>query len=307
MAFPGVVFIADQIQTEPLGSGLCGPGWTGPVTIEPYSGGPNGIGQYPGAQWAFFGPPNEVFSSIHPGPPPQTVSFFMGFKYFGNGFGSFPQLIFYVFDPLSFLQVPVLFINGNSDGSLTAVGADGSIICNSGAQMNSYLFQGQWYFMQVNAQFGAASGQITITVDVAIQGSLFMSGSKTTTTSPASGLGTNQFSITTTSVGDMGIGQMTFSSYVPLALTNPSYFPSQPTPPDTPHAQIGQAVVEAAIEPSDSNATIRQGVIELAKLPNNSNVRIHQGVIEIATSGRLTAPGGPRPEYIKRHNAPAND
>jgi hypothetical protein len=325
MSSPLTILISDSLQeptSTPPYSGTCGPEWTGTGTVEPYDGTPGQYagGQYPGQNWFFFGEVTVTSPILTQPPFPTAVSLFMGWNCQNGGLVTFTQLAFYGLDPIRGVQTPMGFVQGEPDGSLSAYTPGGVLIDNSGRTNNVYFNRGEWYFLQVNMSWNIdpMTGNITIIASAAVQGFEILSGTKLSGNAALDPYQVNQFQINGGAAGAMAIGQLSMAIQVPLALSNPSYYPAQPNngspgPPPvantSPAAQIAEGVIETALQPSTNPAQVHQGVVELAELPSSSHAVIHQGVIEIATlsSGPTPAPGQPIPEYIKRHTVPGNN
>lgn len=300
------ILIQDSIQTQGLGGPqTAGPGWQGLGTIFAANTGP-GDGFTPpvgpnGLQWIRYGA-QEVFSPTLNFPLTDATLFFSVMSGTGN-LGAFAQLLFYIFDPILNSQVVCFSLNGNPDGSLSASTADGQLLFNSGKANEFYLQNLVWYYIQVNVSFSNIGGFISVDCSIAVQGVSVGFGSKLSTITATSGLGMNQFEFLSPAVGGISFANIALCHQVPLCLTNPSNYTTQPSvgPPNTtPNAVIQQLMMEVAALPTNANAIIQQLVNEIAILPTNTNVVIQQLVIEIAISGRFLV--GNFPEYIKRKN-----
>jgi hypothetical protein len=300
------ILIHDDIQTSSLGGPqTAGVGWAGNGIIYAADGGPGDgftppVGPY-GLQWIRYGA-QQVFSPILSVPLTDATLFFSVMCGTGNLL-VFTQLAFLIFDPVLSRQIPCFYLNGSADGSLSALTADGQLIFNSGKANEIYLQNLVWYYIQVNVSFSTVSGFINVTCSVAVQGVSVGSGSKLSTIPATSGLGMNQFYFSSGATGGIGLCNMALCHQVPLCLTNPSNYITQPSigPPNTtPNSVIQQLIMEIGALPTDSNLIVQQLVNELALLPTNTNVVIQQLVIELAISGKFIV--GNFPEYIKRKN-----
>lgn len=301
------ILIQDTIQSSATGGPqTAGTGWSGSGIIYAANDGPHdgftpSFGPY-GLQW-FRLAATQLFSSTLTIPLLTSTFFFSAMGATGN-LGAFTELIYLVFDPLLGRQVPVFFLVGQPDGSVSAVTADGQIIFNSGKLNNIYLYNLEWYYYQVNVTFSSSSGFINVDCSIAIQGISVGSGTVTTGILSTHGLGMNQFQFQSGATGGVGLSNMALCDQVPLALTNPSNYITQPSigPPNTtPNAVIQQLLSEIARLPTNANAIMQQLLIEVGNLPTNTNLVIQQMVIEIAITGKFLV-GQNFPEYHRRKN-----
>jgi hypothetical protein len=302
MPAPTIIF-QDSIQTLPLGGPqTVGPGWGGGGNIFAGNSGPGfpvpSGGPY-GLKW-FDGRVSQVDSPFL-STPVLSTSLFFSFRC-GSG-ASFTSVQYFVQDSLGHNLI-CFVLAGEADGSVSAYCNSGGSqrIFNSGKTGEVYLYRDEWYYFQVNVIFSTVGANVGVDCEVAIQGQSVGAGSAVSSSLASNGVGMQSFSIFEGATGECGMCNIALCDWVPLCLTNPSDYITQPTvgPPNTtPTAIIPQMLIEIAKLQSTEHALIHQALVEVAKLPSTANVKVHHMVIELALQGYF---GGIFPEYVKRKN-----
>ncbi len=146
----------------------------------------------------------------------------------------------------------------------------GALIGNSG---DFSLHHRRWYLSQLNLSVFNVSGIVHVSVDVAIDGQVIISGATGSTGISTSNLAGNLarfrfFDLLTSGLKD--------SFTLDTTQSIPSY-----ARPGTPIVRVTQGVAEVSKLPSTAEVRISQGIAELPELPDFAKIRVSQGIIEL--------------------------
>lgn len=212
-------------------------------------------------------------------------------------------------DPLTPLGIPLAGLALERDFSVTLTGPNGNFLDSMGVVANSMIQKKQFvqpngcHFVKMELDFTNPGTAINVTATVQIDQTDFCNGQQDTGVLPASTfLGIRAVNIhqwVAAKFGGIFIDNVTLYDDVGGPIPNPAV-------PPLPNIRATQFSVEPLLQPSDENVRATQMVVEPLIQPANGNIRVTQMVLEII--GKAVAPTvKTRPQYIKRHNAPANN
>jgi hypothetical protein len=304
------VYISDPFNSLALGPGTP-PNWSAGFGINvDYAGssGRGGVGGlYPGDNWYSAEGVTSPSLTRQLGYPsgPVSASIWFGYRHesIPNGL---PIIVVNAVNSTFTNETTIFTLFIEDDFSISGYTGNNTTsypppFGNTGSG-NLYFPWNTWYFCQLNLATGfitvGGNQYVTVTIELAIEGSIVLMAGPINTFILVSSLGKNAVDqIAWEGNPYIDISQVTLEDQVPI-----DTYPN----PGTPNIRVSQMPIEVMTLPSNANVRLTQMPIEYMILPTTANVRASQMVIELATPFPSSTGTGPFPEYYKRRTAPGN-